>query len=761
LLGEATTYFDQKKWDKAADSVQKATESGQPDPLVRQRAVAELLRAAESALAQDWQAGENLINRAAALNPPAAELSKLRANLERRKREARVAQHLLSVQKLESAGDWKGALRQLEAALREYPDEPQLLQRKQALETQLRAAEAAAEREKRIEEHEASAQKLRSAGDLQGSLNLVKRGLSEFPGEARLLTMKTAVEKSIGEAEELARREQQRKREEEEQRRRQDQKAAREEEKRKKEEAAEQLRLERVRQRDEEVRKKAEAKQLREREVLARRSSVAPEVQRAQASPAWRRPVALAIGVVLLGMVWGGVHYFSTRRQQAATAPPATTTSNAPKVNPLEVQQRAALEEADRSRVAGDLPKALKALQDGAALNGPLTGEIQKMQDAVQAEMKDEGLRKLRQQEAGWWQEATSDVDHGQFRTAEKYFSNILALPQGGIRRDDAQKYLRETIPQRIHEEALLTQAKRASQKSDHSSLSGAAVLLDQVIGLGGPRKSEAEDLKRQVADKLSNLDAQQQQKQKSQQIADLQASAQHDIGQGDVAAARRKADLIRQAGGDPTTLELGIRDAEKVEQARQQSETDYQQTVQKYQQYSAANDAKGLESVRGSFQSVAQGGGAHSAEARGYVGEINTRLAALNQPPPAPKADVPPSRTGANDDDALRNVIKKYEQALQQRNADAIQSIWPSLGKKRYERFKRNFETATAMHVQSQIEFRIEGLEIGQDRQTATVRAVQSQTNTLQGKAPESRQDKATFLLTRANGGWVISDVQ
>ena len=117
--------------------------------------------------------------------------------------------------------------------------------------------------------------------------------------------------------------------------------------------------------------------------------------------------------------------------------------------------------------------------------------------------------------------------------------------------------------------------------------------------------------------------------------------------------------------------------------------------------------------------------------------------------------------KAAVNEDDAVRGIITKYGQALEQLNVDAMQAIWPSLGKKRYERYKRNFETATAMHVQSQIEFRIEGLEISQDRQSATVRAVQLQTNTLQGKAPESRQNKATFQLTRANGSWVISDVQ
>ena len=89
---------------------------------------------------------------------------------------------------------------------------PQFLQRKQVLEAQLRAAEESRQREKRISEYEASVQQLHSAGDLQGSLARVQQGLAEFPDEARLLRMKSVVEKSIGEAEELKRREQERKR---------------------------------------------------------------------------------------------------------------------------------------------------------------------------------------------------------------------------------------------------------------------------------------------------------------------------------------------------------------------------------------------------------------------------------------------------------------------------------------------------------------------------------------------------------------------
>jgi hypothetical protein len=306
----------------------------------------------------------------------------------------------------------------------------------------------------------------------------------------------------------------------------------------------------------------------------------------------------------------------------------------------------------------------------------------------------------------------------------------------------------------------LLTQARQAAQKNDQTSLANATSLLNQVIALEGPRKSDAEQLRQQVGAKLANLNTQQQQKQ--QQIADLETGAQQDIAQGDLSSARHKADQIKQAGGDAASLSASIAQAEKQEQARQQYEGSYQQTVQKYQQSAAASDKKGLEAARNSFQAIAQGSGSHAGDARGYLGQIDAKLSDLNQPSPPPVAAKPeaPSAKAINDEDAIQTVIKKYQQALEQRNADAMREIWPGMGK-RYDRFKRNFESATALHVQSQIEVRIENLQFSQGRQHATVNAVQFQTNTLQGKAPESRQDKVVFELTRSNGLWVISDVQ
>jgi hypothetical protein len=800
LIAEGQKLFEQKKWDNGAASIQSAAELGRTDLVVQQHAVSALLQGSESALPLEWQSAENLIGLAGQLDPSSPELTKLRAGLEQRKRESAIAGHLLSAQKLESVGDLNGALRQLEAGLLPYPDEPQLLQCKQTLEERLRAEEAARLREKRITEHEGSAQQLRSAFDLQGSLTRLQQGLAEFPGDARLLRLKSVVEKSIAEAEELKRREQERKRQEEEQRRLKAEKAARETEKRKQEEEAEKLRLDQARQRQEEKRRrreeerqrlkaekaareaekgkraeeaeklrleakrrheearsKAKAEKLRERESLAKPTLVTGEAPQPGPVPLWKRPAAAAIGVIALAVILGGVHFLSTKRTEEAiriSAPKAG--SVLPKVNPLELQQRQALDEGDKKRVAGDLAGASRVLQDAAALNGPLTGEVQTMQNAIQDETKNDQLRQLRQQEARLWQDAVSDVDRGQFRTAEKNLNSILTLPEGGIRRDDAQKYLHQVIPRRVHEEALWTQAKQALQKNDQASLTNAANLLDQVVGLGGPRKSEAQQLRQQVGDKLTNLATQQQQKQ--QQIADLEASAQRDIAQGDLAAARHKADQIKQAGGDPASLAAGIAQAEKLGQASQQYESSYQQTVQKFQQSAAANDKKGLETARSSFQTIVQGNGPHAADARNYLNQIDAKLSDSNQPPPPPSAKPEVPSTKELDEISIRGVIKKYEQAFERRDANALLEIWPNIGK-RYGKYKESFDQASAFRVQ----VRIENVAIGQAGYQATVNALMSVDYTpKKGNTPvPHREDRAVFELTKSNGTWVISDVR
>jgi len=485
----------------------------------------------------------------------------------------------------------------------------------------------------------------------------------------------------------------------------------------------------------------------RPRPSTAPRTAVVPP-QRGEI-PLWRQPAVLAIAaIVLVLIIWAGVHFLSVnpQKKEGPIAPPKHAAVQ-PQPTPLELQIKA-MDAADKSRAAGDLAGASRALQEGASLNGPLNGRIQKQMDAIQAEMKDERLGKLRQQEEQLWQSAKSEIDRGQFPTAETYLNQILTLPDGGLRKDDARKYLDQVIPQRKDEETAFAQAKRELRKKDQESLKRAAVLLDRVIRFEGPRKSEAMQLRQTLRSDLITL----QKQERDQQIASLEAGVRQDAKGGDFSSARQKMNQIREAGGDSTALSAEIDQAEAAEKIRRQYETNYLQTVQKYNQALAATDKSGLEAARASFLSIAQGGGSHANDASTYLSEIKSRLT----PPPSSKA-----ADKAADETAIRDVINRYEEAFQQRSIDALHAIWPGIDRNKYDKLKNTFDRDIALHVQVQIEVRSMRVQISPDGQRATIEALLFQKHTPEGGAPKSREDQAVFHLSKTNGIWVISKVQ
>jgi eukaryotic-like serine/threonine-protein kinase len=474
--------------------------------------------------------------------------------------------------------------------------------------------------------------------------------------------------------------------------------------------------------------------------------------------PYWKRPTVVAIAAVSLIMVWGGVHLVNVSRQKDAVlvAVPKQTPVQ-PQVDPRELRQREALEAADKSRAAGDLAGASRAVQDGSLLNGPLSSEIRKKQDAIQAEMNDESLRKVRQQEAQLWQQAISDVDRGRFDPARTALEKVVKLPEGqGLKREDAQKYLTQIIPQRQHEEDLLAQAKQAVSMKDRNSLTKASTLSDQIIALGGPRKSEAERLRQNAQAALNALDKQ----QLAREVSGLEADARLFVKQENFPSARQKAGQIKQAGGDATSLSAEIDKAEAAAQARQQDDVNYQQTVQKYKQALAASDKSGIDAARDSFKGIAQNGGPHASEAGKYVSEINDRITTspvVTPPPPVAKQEIPSSK--AMEEAGVRDVIKRYQQAFEQRDADALRQIWPSIGKK-YEKYKSSF-SGYPKDGSFHYVVLIESLELSKDEMAATVNALVSLELRMKGEKTQDRTDKALIKLSKSGGTWYITDVQ
>jgi serine/threonine-protein kinase len=523
------------------------------------------------------------------------------------------------------------------------------------------------------------------------------------------------------------------------------------------------------------------------------------------APPPNRKKVA-RIGVLVLcavGLIWGITRVATLlRTREAASTPVVAKPPAKPEPNPLEVQQRNALNAADKLVASNDLEGALKILTPAADLNGPLTAEIKKKQAGIEESMQNQNLRDLRRREEQLWQQANDDVAGGRFAEAQKKLHQILALGDGGLRKNDAQQYLTHTIPARQEEEKLFSQARQAAQKGDINSLQSASDILSRLASGEGPRKPEAEKMLQDVRAKLSSGYA---------------SSARQDLQRGDFHSARLKAGQIQQNGGDAGALSTEIDQAEQsrltqlegqFNQLRQsdddaaaqqlsnlqrgfqavadsagprseeaknfvnnlpaairevhdraaakRAEVSYQQIVSKYQQASSANDKSGLDAARTAFQSIAKAGGPHASDAQRFADEIGAKLTALNQPPPPVTAIQPPPVSGPVDSDAVLALVKQYSQAFEQRNPDALRQIWPNMGK-RYDGLKNSFESASSIKMQVQTE----SVKISADGLSATVTAQITQEYTPQGQKPKSVKGRTIFQFAKTNGSWVITNVQ
>src|SRR5260370_37925816 len=124
----------------------------------------------------------------------------------------------------------------------------------------------------------------------------------------------------------------------------------------------------------------------RPRPSIGPRPAVVPAPQPGEI-PLWRQPAVRAIAAIVLSLfIWAGLHFLSInpQKKEGAITPPKHAAVQ-PQPTPLELQIKA-MDAADKSRAAGDLAGASRALQEGASLDGPLNGRIQKQMDAIQAE---------------------------------------------------------------------------------------------------------------------------------------------------------------------------------------------------------------------------------------------------------------------------------------------------------------------------------------------------------------------------------------
>jgi serine/threonine-protein kinase len=481
----------------------------------------------------------------------------------------------------------------------------------------------------------------------------------------------------------------------------------------------------------------------------------APPAPQPASVPLWQRPTVLIISaLVLLSAMWFAVRSLNVKPRPAG--PPvakAVQQPPQPHVDPLQTEQRKDLDSADSKIAENDLDGAVQLLQQAAALNGPLTSEIQKKLSEIEESKKDANLRQLRQSEELLWRRAISRAGVGHYAEAAKDLKEILALPSGGVHRDDAQRYLEKTIPQQKLQDSLAVQVRQSLAQGDFQSARRAA---DQFKENGGNPAELVAGIDQAEQAQLKQLESQfDQLKQRDddstiQQLRALQSKFQALGSDG----GPQSSEALSYANNIPGTIaDVRTRSERKIADAA------FQQILQRYRHAAGTNDKNGLAAARSDFQSVIQDGGPHAGEAQKYRTEIDNKLAELNQPavpPPQPpaKIDNSPSLKVDNDGD-VRGVIQRYAQAYNQRDADALLQLWPAMGT-RYAAIKTAFEKASSIRFQIDIR----SIEFSADGAKAVVKGQISQDYTLKGGQMKHSKDATVLHLAKSNGTWLITEV-
>lgn len=148
LLAESCKGFEQSRWDKGLDALNRALELAGSDAMVRDQGFTEIVRAADRALASDLNSAQTLAERAAELQPASPLVLALQRKIQDRKREQAIAQYLTRARRAQQAGDLKGTLQELTQGLASFPDDQRFLQSKNEIESLIRQQEEQRERER-------------------------------------------------------------------------------------------------------------------------------------------------------------------------------------------------------------------------------------------------------------------------------------------------------------------------------------------------------------------------------------------------------------------------------------------------------------------------------------------------------------------------------------------------------------------------------------------------------------------------------------
>jgi hypothetical protein len=123
---------------------------------------------------------------------------------------------------------------------------------------------------------------------------------------------------------------------------------------------------------------------------------------------------------------------------------------------------------------------------------------------------------------------------------------------------------------------------------------------------------------------------------------------------------------------------------------------------------------------------------------------------------PPATRATPPPPSVPSESPRALeegvRELLRRYEQALEGRNIEVLKRLWPGLQGAQEEAIRREFMFARRIDVT------IEGVDITVSSTTATARFIRRyQILTVDGQRPPTTTTRTTLSARRTGNDWLI----
>jgi tetratricopeptide (TPR) repeat protein len=121
----------------------------------------------------------------------------------------------------------------------------------------------------------------------------------------------------------------------------------------------------------------------------------------------------------------------------------------------------------------------------------------------------------------------------------------------------------------------------------------------------------------------------------------------------------------------------------------------------------------------------------------------------------PAPDPAVAAAAAAAAAQNAIREVLSRYEQALESRSIEALKRIWPSLGGTQQTTIRTGFEHA------SRIEVDIVDPRITVSGATATVTFLRHYEVLTDDRQLQRADRNTTMTLIRTDGGWVIEQIR